>query len=141
VILELATPDSPSSFEKGQRVQIKYWREETLYCWDAEVIKAGENEFVTLLISDIGVSLNQRIFHRMPLSLPFSFTVVGPAKSQTRGQRFDNCQTQDISLGGLGFQTPVDKPSIKPMVLEAVISKVRSFSGDLRFAPPCFKRG
>jgi len=107
VVLELATPDSPSSFEKGQSVQIKYWREETLYCWDAEVIKAGKNESVTVLISDIGVSLNQRIYHRVPLSLPFSFTVVGPAKSQTRGQRFDICQTQDISLGGLGFQTPV----------------------------------
>ena len=107
VILELATPDSPSSFEKGQRVQIKYWREETLYCWDAEVIKERNNQLVTLLISDTGVSLNQRKFHRVPLSLPFSFTVVGPAKSQTRGQRFDNCQTQDISLGGLGFQTPV----------------------------------
>ena len=105
VVLELATPDSPSLFEKGQSVQIKYWREQTLYCWDAEVIKAGKDEFVTLLISDTGVSLNQRIFHRMSLSLPFSFTVVGPAKSQTRGQRFDNCQTQDISLGGLGFQT------------------------------------
>ncbi len=107
VVLELATPDSPFSFEKGQRVQIKYWREETLYCWDAEVVKASGNQFVTLLISDSGVSLNQRKFLRVPLSLPFSFTVVAPAKSQTRGQRFDDCQTQEISLGGLGFRTPV----------------------------------
>ena len=107
VVLELATPDLPSSFEKGQRVQIKYWREETLYCWDAEVIKARETQFVFLLMSDIGVSLNQRKFLRVPLSLSFSFTVVARAKSQTRGQRFDDCQTQEISLGGLGFRTPV----------------------------------
>ncbi len=107
VVLELVAPDPPSSPAKGQRVQIKYWREETLYCWDAEVIKEGKNESVTVLISEPGVSLNQRKFLRIPLSLSFSFTVVGPAESQTRGERFSYCHTQEISLGGLGFQTPV----------------------------------
>ena len=107
VVLELAAPDSPASLKKGQSVQIKYWREETLYCWDAEVIKAGKNEFVTIRISDPGVSLNQRKFLRISLTLSFSFTVVGPAESQIRGERFAGCETQEISLGGLGFRTPV----------------------------------
>jgi len=107
ISLQLARATSKLTFQKGQRIKIKYRKEEVLYCWKADVVNvSGEgNQFLTIAIRGEGVTTQQRKFLRLRGSVPLSFTVIDASEARLMGETEKHCETRDISVGGVGFET------------------------------------
>jgi c-di-GMP-binding flagellar brake protein YcgR len=107
--LELSTPPSQLTFQKGEKVGIKYWdTRAVLYYWDAEVVQISRSDHRNLTISISGdVVVQRRKSHRVQSAVPFSFTVIEAAEPQLIDQKVRDSTTHDISVGGLAFETPL----------------------------------
>ncbi|MFQ5929257.1 MAG: flagellar brake protein [Acidobacteriota bacterium] len=107
IFLKLPRRISQLPFHEGERVRINYWEEGIIYCWDAEVVKITSSRKRRVAVSTLGegVTLQWRNCVRVRASIPFSFTVVDAAESGLIGEKVLNTKTQDISTGGLAFQT------------------------------------
>ncbi len=106
--LELARPTSQDLFQEGEEVRIKYWDEGAIvYYWDAKVIDITPSgkRHVAISIHDKGVTVQRRKSPRVSLHIPFWFTVIDAANSELVGERVIDCQTENISVGGLLFKT------------------------------------
>jgi c-di-GMP-binding flagellar brake protein YcgR len=53
------------------------------------------------------VVVQRRKSHRVHSAVPFSFTVIEAAETQLIDHRVRDSTTQDISVGGLAFRTPL----------------------------------
>ncbi len=107
--LELSTPPSQVPFQEGEKVGIKYWNARAvLYYWDAKVVQISrpDNRHVTISMSG-DVVVQRRKSHRVHSAVPFSFTVIEAAETQLIDHRVRDSTTQDISVGGLAFRTPL----------------------------------
>ena len=107
--LELSRPSSQPPLQEGESVGIKYWdTKAVVYHWDAEVIQisGSENQQVTIGVSG-GVVLQRRKSYRARLPIPFSFTVIDAVETQLIDEKVRNSTTQNISVGGLAFETPL----------------------------------
>jgi c-di-GMP-binding flagellar brake protein YcgR len=108
--LELARPTSQDLFQEGEKVRIKYWDEEAVvYYWEAEVINITPSgkRHVAISIHDRGVTVQRRKSPRVSVHIPFWFTVIDAADSKLIGDRVVDCQTENISVSGLLFKTPL----------------------------------
>ncbi|MDA2923120.1 PilZ domain-containing protein, partial [Acidobacteria bacterium AH-259-L09] len=107
IFLKLPRRISQLPFREGERVRINYWEEGIIYCWDAEVVKITSSRKQRVAVSTLGegMTLQWRNSVRVRASIPFSFTVVDAAESGLIGEKVLNTKTQDISTGGLAFQT------------------------------------
>ncbi|MCK5353363.1 PilZ domain-containing protein [bacterium] len=108
--LELARPTSQDLFQEGERVRIKYWDEgAVVYYWEAEVINITPSgkRHVAISIHDKGVTVQRRKSPRVSVLIPFWFTVIDAADSKLIGERVADCQTENISVSGLLFKTPL----------------------------------
>jgi len=104
VCLELARPVWPLPFRKGSRVRIKYWDEQAIaYFWDAEVLKASKRNVVAMLRGG-GITVQRRQSYRVRTKIRLACTVIDSADRHLVGEEF-NCKTNDISVGGLAFET------------------------------------
>ena len=106
--LELARPISPLPFRKGERVRLRYWDEGSIaYYWDAKVIKiiGDASQHVALGARSEGVTVQRRRSYRIHAQIPLFFTVIDAADSQLIGEHCADCKTQNISAGGLAFET------------------------------------
>ena len=105
--LELSRPTLRLPFQKGEKVGIRYWdREAIVYSWDAEVVGTSGLRKQRVEVSiDRGVVLQRRKSCRVCLPIPFSFTVIGAAESQLISKKVLKGTTQNISAGGLVFET------------------------------------
>ena len=105
--LKLARPTS-EPFQIGEEVRIKYWDEGmVVYYWDAEVIKiaAPGNQEVAISLYDKGVTIQRRRSYRFSLQIPFTFRVIDAADPELISEKVVNCQTENITAGGLLFET------------------------------------
>jgi c-di-GMP-binding flagellar brake protein YcgR len=106
ISLELKRPVSQPLFEAEEQIRIKYWENAVLYCWEADVVKVSGpgDRNLTISIAKTGVTVQQRRFLRVNLSIPIAFTVIDSSESSLLGMSEVNC-TLDLSTGGLSFQT------------------------------------
>lgn len=105
--LELSRPTLRLPFQKGEKVGIRYWdRGAIVYSWDAEVVgTTGLRKQRVEVSIDRGVVVQRRKSCRVCLPIPFSFTVIGAAESQLISKKVLKGTTQNISAGGLVFET------------------------------------
>jgi len=105
--LELSRPSSQLRFQAGEKVGIRYWDKGTVvYSWDAEVVDTSGLRKQRVKVSiDRGVVVQRRKSCRVCLPIPFSFTVIGAAESQLISKKVLEGTAQNISAGGLAFET------------------------------------
>ncbi len=103
---ELFRSDSDRSFREGDRVRVKYW-EEAVYYFDSEIlaVSGSADEHVAVSRPTEGISVQRRRTVRVQVPIPFSLTVIAAARTELVGEKVSDCQTQNISLGGLKFET------------------------------------
>ena len=107
--LELSNPPSQLHCQEGEEVGIKYWDTQAiLYYWDAEIVQISspDNRHLTISISG-DVVVQRRKAYRVHSAVPFSFTIIEAAEPQLINQKIRDATTDDISVGGLAFETPV----------------------------------
>ena len=105
--LKVSRPSSQTSFQEGEKVGIKYWdTKAVLYYWDSKVMKASgpEGQHVTIAVGR-SATLQRRKSYRVRLPIPFSFTVIYAAETQLIDEKVRNSTIQNISVGGLAFET------------------------------------
>ena len=116
ISIELARASSVP-FRKGDRVRLKYWAEGAMaYYWDAKVLRKAKKQMKLLLGSE-GVTVQRRTAYRVRARVPLTFTVIDSADSYLIGETA-KCKTQNISVGGLAFETSLpmkvgDKLAVK----------------------------
>ena len=105
--LELSGPTSEFPFQEGEKVEIRYWDKGTVvYSWTGEVAERSGLEKQRIDVSvDRKVVVQRRTSCRVCLPIPFSFTVVGATESQLVSRKVLQGITQNISIGGLAFET------------------------------------
>ncbi len=105
--LELSRPNPKLPFQTGEKVGIRYWDKGTVvYSWDAEVVDtSGLRRPLVEVSIDHRVMVQRRKSCRVCLPIPFSFTVIGAAESQLISKKVLEGTTQNISAGGLAFET------------------------------------
>jgi c-di-GMP-binding flagellar brake protein YcgR len=105
--LELSRPTLKFPFRAGEKVGIRYWDKGTVvYSWDAEVVDTSDLEKQRVEVC-IGrkVVVQRRTSCRVCLPIPISFTVIGAADTQLISKKVLKGTTQNISIGGLAFET------------------------------------
>ncbi len=105
--LELSGPTLKLPFQAGEKVGIRYWDKGVIvYSWEAEIVDTSGLRKQRVEVS-IGrkVVVQRRTSCRVCLPIPFSFTVIGAANSQLISQKAFKGTTQNISAGGLAFET------------------------------------
>ncbi len=109
VWLELLGALPTQAFSKGDQVQIKYWDEETAYYFDAEIqIVSGPcARQMTISSPREEISVQRRKAQRVCYPISFSFTVIDSADTQLIGQTVSEAETENVSIGGLAFHTPL----------------------------------
>ena len=109
--LRLARPHTQSPFNAGDPVRIKYWDEgAVVYCWDGEISKVvgPDHQHVSIMITGPGVTLQRRRAFRVTVPIPLNFTVIDDAETKLVGEVLTGCATQNISVGGLKFDTELN---------------------------------
>ena len=101
----LATLSLP--FKEEQQVRIDYWEEDVVHTWAGVVAGVSNNggQFVTVLLCGNHVTIERRVSSRVRRSIPFLFTVIDAAEPSLMGQQDHHAKTQDISAGGIKFET------------------------------------
>jgi c-di-GMP-binding flagellar brake protein YcgR len=105
--LELSEPTLKLPPQVGEKVGIRYWDKGVIvYSWEAEIVDTSGLRKQRVEVS-IGrkVVVQRRTSCRVCLPIPFSFTVIGAADSQLISQKAFKGTTQNISAGGLAFET------------------------------------
>jgi c-di-GMP-binding flagellar brake protein YcgR len=105
--LELSGPTLEFPFQAGEQVEIRYWdKGNAVYSWKAEVVEMSGLEKQRINVS-MGrrVVVQRRTSCRVCLPIPFSFTVVSAAESQLISRKVLKGTAQNISMGGLAFET------------------------------------
>jgi c-di-GMP-binding flagellar brake protein YcgR len=103
---ELLRSTSERSFREGDRVRVKYW-EDAVYYFDSQIltVSGSADEKVAVSRPAEGISVQRRKTARVRVAIPFSFTVITAKETELIGEIVHDCQTQNISLGGLKFET------------------------------------
>lgn len=109
VWLELLGPPPTRAFSKGDQVRIKYWDEETVYYFDAEIqtVFGPCARQVTISSPREEISVQRRKAQRVCYPISFSFTIIDAADTQLIGHTVSKAKTENVSLGGLAFHTPL----------------------------------
>ena len=109
VWLELLGALPTQAFSKGDQVQIKYWDEETAYYFDAEIqtVSGPCARQMTISSPREEISVQRRKAQRVCYPISFSFTVIDSADTQLIGQTVSEAETENVSIGGLAFHTPL----------------------------------
>ncbi len=105
--LELSGPTLKLPLQVGEKVGIRYWDKGVIvYSWEAEIVDTSglRKQQVEVCIGRKAV-VQRRTSCRVCLPIPFSFTVIGAADSQLISQKAFKGTTQNISAGGLAFET------------------------------------
>ena len=105
--LELSGPTLKLPLQVGEKVGIRYWDKGVIvYSWEAEIVDTSGLRKQRVEVS-IGrkVVVQRRTSCRVCLPIPFSFTVIGAADSQLISQKAFKGTPQNISAGGLAFET------------------------------------
>ncbi len=103
---ELLRSTSERSFREGDQVRVKYW-EDAVYYFDSQIltVSGSADEQVAVSRPSEGISVQRRKAVRVRVPIPFSFTVITAVKTELVGETVPDNQTQNISLGGLKFET------------------------------------
>ncbi len=107
VWLELLGPPPAQAFSKEDQVRIKYWDEETVYYFDAEIqtVSGPCARQVTLSSPREEISVQRRKAQRVCYPISFSFTIIDAAETQLIGHTVSEAETENVSVGGLAFHT------------------------------------
>jgi c-di-GMP-binding flagellar brake protein YcgR len=103
---ELLRSTSERSFREGDRVRVKYW-EDAVYYFDSQIltVSGSAGEQVAVSKPSEGISVQRRKAARVRVAIPFSLTVISASETDLVGETVPDCETQNISLGGLKFET------------------------------------
>jgi c-di-GMP-binding flagellar brake protein YcgR len=109
VWLELVGPPAGQAFSKGAQVRIKCWDEETAYYFDAEIqtVSGPCARQITISSPREEISVQRRKAQRVCYPLSFSFTIIDSANTQLIGQTVSEAETENVSVGGLAFHSPL----------------------------------
>ncbi len=109
VWLELLGPPPSQAFSKGDQVRIKYWDEETVYYFDAEIqtLSGPCTRQITVSSPREEISIQRRKAQRVCYPISFSFTIIDAADTQLIGQTVSEAETENVSVGGLAFHSPL----------------------------------
>ena len=107
VWLELLGPPQTGALSQGDQVRIKYWDEETVYSFDAEIqnVSGPCARQVTLSSPREEISVQRRKAQRVCYPISFSFTIIDSADTQLIGHTVSEAETENVSVGGLAFHT------------------------------------
>ncbi|MEE8348897.1 MAG: PilZ domain-containing protein [Acidobacteriota bacterium] len=105
--LKLSRGDSPTPFQQGETVRIKYWDELAVSYWEGKVLKiAGKNDQqVTISDQSEGITLGRRRYSRLSLGIPISFKVIHTTSEVIQPHTCYSDQIQDMSAGGLSIDS------------------------------------
>ncbi len=105
--LELSRPHLRLPFQAGDKVGIRYWdKGAVVYSWEAEVVDtSGPRKQRVEVCIGRKVMVQRRTSCRVCLPIPFSCTVIGATDSQFISKKALQGTTQNISAGGLAFET------------------------------------
>ncbi len=104
--IQVEIVNSPSSlpFKNRDVVLVTYWVEEELHHFGPTVLDvSGPNLVLSTPASQMDVQ--RRKTYRLGASLPLSYTVINSADSELVGQTVKKARTENISAGGLKFET------------------------------------
>lgn len=103
---ELLKSTSERSFREGDRVRVKYW-EDAVYYFDSQIlaVSGSADEQVAVSRPSEGILVQRRRAARVRVQIPFSCTVISAQDADLVGEAVPDCQTENISLGGLKFET------------------------------------
>ncbi len=102
--VEIVNPHSSLPFKTGDVVLVTYWVEEELFYYGPTVLGvSGTNLVLSTPVSKMEVQ--RRKSYRLGASFPLSYIVIDAAKSDLIGQTVTDCKTQDLSVGGLKFES------------------------------------
>jgi c-di-GMP-binding flagellar brake protein YcgR len=109
VWLGLLGPPPSQAFSKGDQVRIKYWDEETVYYFDAEIqtLSGPCARQMTISSPRKEISVQRRKAQRVCYPISFSFTIIDAADTQLIGQTVSEAETENVSVGGLAFHSPL----------------------------------
>ena len=103
--LRAAGGSEPLPFQPSDPVRLKYSQEGILFCWDARITsREDQGRRLVAQLSGEGITLQRRQSPRLAASIPFSFTVIEAEERSLIGEQAET-RTQDISLGGMKFET------------------------------------
>ncbi len=107
VWLELLGPPQTRVLSNGDQVRIKYWDEETVYYFDAEIqtVSGPCARQVTLSSPREEISVQRRKAQRVCYPISFSYTIIDAAEAQLIGHTVSEAETENVSVGGLAFHT------------------------------------
>ena len=106
--LRLVSSVSIFPFRNGDLVLVKHWDDSSVaHYWQADIvtIEGPGNKSRTLSMLGVGVSVQQRKSYRVSSVIPFSFPIIDAADAQLDGQKVSGARTQNISVGGLLFES------------------------------------
>jgi len=102
--VELLEPTLPLPFKSGDGALVLYWQKDELYYFGPKVLEASGPNLV-LSAPDSTMDVQRRTSYRLSASVPLSYTVVNATKSELTGRIITESRTEDISSGGLKFET------------------------------------
>lgn len=107
--LELLGAPPTEDFSRGDQVRIKYWDEETAYYFDAEVqtVSGPCARQMTISSPREEIAVQRRKAQRVCYPISFSFTIIDSADTQLIGQTVSEAETENVSVGGLAFHSPL----------------------------------
>ena len=106
--LRLCRPTAELSFQQGEGVLIKYWDEgSAVYFWEGKIAERSgpESQEMSVVSTGTGVNVQRRKSYRVRVPVPFSFTVIDAVQSELNGERVDDLETKNLSVGGLACQS------------------------------------
>lgn len=107
VWLKLQSRGSEPAFRQSDEVQINYWDEgATIYSWVGSVLEINETDDKRLCLAvSEKVNIIRRKSFRTRARVPFSFTIIDATRRNLVGERVRDGETENISAGGLLFQS------------------------------------
>ena len=109
VTVRVLPHEQSAEFRVGGVAQIKYWdRGSAVYGWMGEV-KVYDPESRELVVEVLGrqFTIQRRKSYRIPVAVPFSFTVISALKSTLVGGGMVQAHTDNLSTGGLAFASRI----------------------------------
>ena len=64
-----------------------------------------EGQEMSVVSTGTGVNVQRRKSYRVRVPVPFSFTVIDAVQSELNGERVDDLETKNLSVGGLACQS------------------------------------
>jgi c-di-GMP-binding flagellar brake protein YcgR len=125
VWLKLAQSAPDTLFKEGERVQIQYRYEKAIFSSETQIVKAAvsDDQYVAISIPEEVKVLQRREAPRVGVEIPLSFSILSAAENKLVSDTVFDCQTHNISTGGLRFETSLPLKEEDQLRLKLLLSE------------------